>query len=511
MCEQELPYNLDDFPNFHLKANIDIDKLTPDEDTRRQVTSRYLKQLEKIIRQKISSQQQRQQASDQVFELYDLYFNKTYCNTLFKDCPYPTADQVEEFSNEDFDSTVKLLYNENCFRHSFQKLFNPFNHAIALESWGNYQLLFQYIQNKQNQEIPLPPQWIYDIFDEFTYQFYASSRWRKSIKTEEVPKASEFWNLEKIEELLLSFYQNRKESPQNTIQLIANYAYLAQIKLYVMNADFNSALKLIEQISNTELLIYQKSGSAYLTLFQLAGFCYLMTQQYKKAQLTFELICQFFSKYKQLYSKSYQYDYLIKLNERLLILLAISLQFYPDRSDQNTQLLRASRYYDKFERLERYDAQTLGELFLASCPKIVSPIKSFEEYNSNQEFQVNDLLNQQRDKLVAELSVLKQVNNVEQILKLYNKISKEHFKKFIDYKYVELYQARNNSELKQVPFEQKVLGKYWQGSKLLDFDVRGDEIFVKENPVNKREFINQLQIINKQTEKTLQELLSSIN
>jgi hypothetical protein len=56
---------------------------------------------------------------------------------------------------------------------------------------------------KNKKEIPLPTQWIFDILDEFVYQFIVCSKWRKLVKPDDedlkkllATDKLEFWNLE---------------------------------------------------------------------------------------------------------------------------------------------------------------------------------------------------------------------------------------------------------------------------------------------------------------------------
>lgn len=82
-----------------------------------------------------------------------------------------------------------------------------------------------------------------------------------------------------------------------------------------------------------------------------------MTKQYKKATTTFSVITLYFNKYKQLFSKSYQYDYIIKQHEKCLSLLAICLVFYPENDDALLSMLRdcRSKLFDKYEKISKHD------------------------------------------------------------------------------------------------------------------------------------------------------------
>ncbi|CAD8197972.1 unnamed protein product [Paramecium octaurelia] len=515
MYEQELPSNLDDFPNYNLKQSTESEKVVVDDDQKKKAAYQFMQSLEKNLRTKISSPQQRVQTLAVSLELYDTIFNKIYCNTLYKDTLFPLAESLEEAFNDEFDSITKLLFNESCYRHAFQSVQQQFNLQTSIESWQNYQLLFAALQQKQNIDLPLPPSWIWDILDEYVYQFYVSSRWRKLLKNDEITQLKniqDYWNLEEILKTLEAFSSQRNSAVQNTFQYLAYYSYLATAKLHVMSGNFNAAYTMLSQIQHSELIIYSKSGGAYQSLFSYAGFCFLLNKEYKKANLTLTLIVNYFNKYKQLYTKSYQYDSLIKQHEKILALLAVTSIFYPEIEDNIITLLKESRnkLFEKYEKILKYDQQLIGEVFLQSCPKIINTIKNMKEFQTEQELNPNETIIEVKDKLLKEVLEAKRINDVEQVLSLYNQITFEHFNKLLPEKYVQLYIDRNSVALNENSFESTILSKFWQKSKLLEIEIKNKIIHVKEVQVNQRDFINQLAQMNASLEKSIQELSKNL-
>ncbi|CAD8202657.1 unnamed protein product [Paramecium pentaurelia] len=511
MYEQELPSNLDDFPNYNLKQSAESEKIIVDNDQKKKAAYQFMQSLEKNLRTKISSPQQRIQTIAVSLELYDTIFNKIYCNTLYKETLFPLAETLEEAFNDEFDSITKLLFNESCYRHAFQSVQQQFNLQTSIESWQNYQLLFAALQQKQNIDLPLPPSWIWDILDEYVYQFYVSSRWRKLLKNDEINQLKniqDFWNLEEMLKTLEAFYTQRNSSVQNTLQYLAFYSYLAAAKLHVMSGNFQVGYTLLSQIQHSELIIYSKSGGAYQSLFSYTGFCFLLNKEYKKANLTLTLIVNYFNKFKQLYTKSYQYDSLIKQHEKILALLAVTSLYYPEIEDNIITLLKESRnkLFEKYEKMLKYDLQVIGEILLQSCPKIINTIKNLKEFQTEQEVNPNEIIMDMKDKLLKEVLEAKKINEVEQVLSLYNQITFQHFNKLLPEKYIQLYIERNNVILNENSFESSVLSKFWQKSKLLDIEIQKDIIHVKEVQINQRDFINQLAQMNANLEKTFLEL-----
>ncbi|CAK65035.1 unnamed protein product (macronuclear) [Paramecium tetraurelia] len=154
----------------------------------------------------------------------------------------------------------------------------------------------------------------------------------------------------------------------------------------------------------------------------------------------------------------------------------------------------------------KYDQQTIGEVLLQSCPKITNTIKNLKEFQTEQELNPNEIVIDMKDKLLKEVLEAKKINDVEQVLRLYNQITYQHFNKLLPEKYVSLYIERNNAALNENAFESSVLSKFWQKSRLLEIEIKSDIIHVKEVQVNQRDFINQLAQMNTNLEKSILEL-----
>ena len=162
----------------------------------------------------------------------------------------------------------------------------------------NYCEIFDDILNSKNQ-IPLPVPWIWDILDEYIFQFFYSCKQLKLMKHDDevlqnVLKNEDdinFWNLEKVLHDLNTIINRSKiikeegnkrvlvpiENNGSTIQYFGYFALVALLRVYVSIGDFENALKVIEPIDFKSLSVISKSVPAYLTLFSYAGFCYLMT------------------------------------------------------------------------------------------------------------------------------------------------------------------------------------------------------------------------------------------
>ena len=112
---------------------------------------------------------------------------------------------------------------------------------------------------------------------------------------------------------------------------------------------------------------------------------YYLFHRYVEAIREFNKILLYIYKTKQYHQKSPQYEQILKKNEQMYALLAISLSLYPQvklvEETVNAQL--REKYGEKMVRMQRYDDEAFAiydELFSYACPKFITPsAPSFEE------------------------------------------------------------------------------------------------------------------------------------
>lgn len=314
--ENELPINLEDLPNFKLKnAESDPLPVQPDEMT---TAKQFIKDLQSLLQSK-----KKEQARDELLNLYDFSFNKI-SETVFKSSAWPTPQEIEETDETlELDINTIMLYEELCYRHQYARLYATFNQDIRIKSWENYLEIFRVIA-LDREEINLPVLWIYDILDEFLYQFQTACQWRAKIKAEDStyqeiinnPNAS-FWNLEEIMSILKELIEKskilRKEGETyvledfgnntRTIHYFGYFSLVTLLRLNILMGKYEEALQIIDPIDYKRLNIYCKAYACYINLFYYTGFAYLMTGRYQETVKIFEALLSFMNKYKQFYSK----------------------------------------------------------------------------------------------------------------------------------------------------------------------------------------------------------------
>lgn len=107
--------------------------------------------------------------------------------------------------------------------------------------------------------------------------------------------------------------------------------------------------------------------------------------RYVEAIREFNKILLYIFKTKQYHQKSPQYEQILKKNEQMYALLAISLSLCPQSRlvDETVNSQLREKYGEKMVRMQRYDDEAFAiydELFSYACPKFITPsAPSFEE------------------------------------------------------------------------------------------------------------------------------------
>jgi len=307
--EAEIIINPEDLPNFRLAKDSDaaedaaLAKQTPME-----VATNFLVELQAGLKKR---------KPDDLLYLYDRKFNKI-CETVFKNTTWPTAQEIEQSSEDlEFDIDTQYLYGELCYRHVYARI-NNFGPEVRLQSFENYLGLFDTVLNSKD-DFALPVPWIWDILDEFLYQFQAFCQYRAKMKDDDpalevlLEDLDNVWTLDRVSEVFKKFIEKSQVikggklvevTPQTkTLQYFGYFSIICACRLNVLVCDYEGALKVIEPIEFNKLHIFAKAFPALITLFYYAGFAYLMSKRYRESVKLFEIILSCFIKYKQFYSK----------------------------------------------------------------------------------------------------------------------------------------------------------------------------------------------------------------
>uniref|UniRef100_A0A2N9J4N4 Eukaryotic translation initiation factor 3 subunit L n=2 Tax=Fagus sylvatica TaxID=28930 RepID=A0A2N9J4N4_FAGSY len=388
-----------------------------------------------------------------VYEIHQMYETsfQTLSERLFKDTPWPSVDAVAHYV--DNDHVFCLLYREMWFRHLYARLSPTLKQRI--DSWDNYCSLFQVVLHGV-VNMQLPNQWLWDMVDEFVYQFQSFCQYRAKMKNkteQEIALLKQFdqaWNvygvlnflqalvekstinqiLEREKEGLEQFTANgwvmitmvgEVELLNAIVQIPARFGLMgAQRQGPPYNCLVIKSHYEYEKVLAFKLFI-GKCGSQEIVLLSFTG-----ANVYVEAIREFNKILLYIYKTKQYHQKSPQYEQILKKNEQMYALLAICLSLCPQvklvEETVNAQL--REKYGEKMIRMQRYDDEAFAiydELFSYACPKFITPsAPSFEEplVNYNQ-----DAYRLQLKLFLYEVKQQQLLSGVRTFLKVYSTIS----------------------------------------------------------------------------------------
>lgn len=119
----------------------------------------------------------REQNVYEILQLYEVTFNKL-SEDYFLQMPWPPAEAVSQYVEDD--QVFLLLYKELYFRHLYAKLQPTLEQRV--QSWENYCQLFKVIL-QGNVTMQLPNNWLWDMVDEFIYQFQSFCQFRSKLRS----------------------------------------------------------------------------------------------------------------------------------------------------------------------------------------------------------------------------------------------------------------------------------------------------------------------------------------
>ncbi|GMM34818.1 hypothetical protein DASC09_021430 [Saccharomycopsis crataegensis] len=358
-----------------------------------------------------------------VYELHGCYentFNKLTDKYYTKSAwPDPLTEVAPLVDN---DQIFLVLYSEVYYRHIYAKLGPTLEHRT--NSYNNYCNLFNLILNHEGGPVTfeLPAKWLWDIVDEFIYQFNQFSVFRsklinkKNLSEQDSAELSflqqhvEIWSSysvlnalysligrSKIYEQLTAQRNNLPPSkiseiagPYGSLTLYKNLGYFSIIgllRIHTLLGDFTLALKTMEEIELSKKSNFlTRVPGAHFTTYYYAGFCYLMMHRYADAIKTFSHILLYITRIKNI-SKSGQYDAITKKSEQMYALLTILIGLCPTRIDDvlhNNLKEKFSEQLSKIVKGGEASLKTIEELFAFGSPKFISiSLPSFDSPELN--------------------------------------------------------------------------------------------------------------------------------
>ena len=269
-----------------------------------------------------------------VYEVHSIYensFNKL-TDRYYKNSPWPPAEVISPLV--DGDQQFLLLYKELYYRHVYAKLQPTLEQRF--ESWANYCDIFNLLLSDSPVALELPNQWLWDIIDEFIYQFQAFSQFRSRVKgkTDEeiatLKETSQAWNVNKVLFYLHALVDKsaivatlKGESPKSAFasnelyKMMGYFALVGLLRVQCLLGDYRLALSTIAPMDLSKKGLFTRVTACHISVFYYVGFAYLMMRRYADATKTFSSILFYIGRTKQYHTRSYQYDQILKKNEQM--------------------------------------------------------------------------------------------------------------------------------------------------------------------------------------------------
>jgi len=343
-----------------------------------------------------------------VYEVNNLYENSfpKLTEQYFKTSPWPEAEDVGALVNDD--PIFLNLYKELYFRHIYARVQGGLTIEQRFESYWNYCKLFNYILSADSPvQLELPNQWLWEIIDEFIYQFQSFSQFRSKIlkkscdELDVLKRNPKVWNVHSVLNVLHSLVDksninkqlevyNQGGNPDSVAgdfgrhslyKMLGYFSLVGLLRLHSLLGDYYQAIKVLENIELNKKSLYSRVPGCQITTYYYVGFAYMMMRRYADALRTFSNILLYVQRTKTMFqTKSYQNDQINKQTDQMYVLLALCLVLHPQRIDESLHTtLREKNYAEKMNKMARGDISEFEACFSFSCPKFLSPVPpSFE-------------------------------------------------------------------------------------------------------------------------------------
>lgn len=368
-------------------------------------------------------------ADRSVHDLHGVYensFNKI-TEKFYNKQAWPSVEAVVSLLGSD-DPIFAILYKELYYRHIYSKLTPSLEDRF--NSYANYCDLFNYILNSPTDEpsdLELPNQWLWDIIDEFIYQFqsfchfraklyasFPSSSTASSAATSvmspddltHVQSRPDVWNVLNVLNVLYSLIQKSNIQQQLAVsrhggdmvaaggeygsrplyRMLGYFSLVGLLRVHCLLGDYTMALKTMEGVDLVKKGLFARVTACHVSTYYYVGFAYMMMRRYSDAVKAFAHVLMFVARTKQYHSRSYQYEVISKKSDQMYALLAMCVSLSPQRIDENVHSVMREKHGEQLNKMQKDADESLPvfeELFRQACPKFISPAPPKLDGSSN--------------------------------------------------------------------------------------------------------------------------------
>merc|ERR1712117_769854 len=360
--------------------------------------------------------------------------------------PWPEAEDIAPYVADD--PIFLNLYKELYFRHIYARVQGGPTVEQRFESYYNYCKLFNYILSADTPvNLELPNQWLWEIIDEFIYQFQAFSQFRSKLskKTDEeieiLKSSPKVWNVHSVLNVLHSLVDKSNINKQLEVynsqgnpdavagdfgrhslyKMMGYFSLVGLLRLHSLLGDYFQAIKVLENIELNKKSMYARVPGCQISMYYYVGFAYMMMRRYNDAIRTFSNILVYIQRAKGMFqSKTYQNDQINKQTEQMYILLAVCLVIHPKRIDESLHAtLKEKSYAEKINKMQAGELEEFQDCFLFACPKFLPPVPPSLDDMERGGMQAKDARNLQLRVFLDEVQQQMLLPVVRSYLKLY--------------------------------------------------------------------------------------------
>jgi translation initiation factor 3 subunit L len=267
-----------------------------------------------------------------------------------------------------------------------------------MSSFENYRKLFKMVLDREimlEKRISLPSSWLYDMIDEFIYQFQSFAHYRLKLKSKDEEElsmlqdvceggtwdcATVFQQLESLvnDSNIIAFLDAEEERAGNLqnveldlFKMLGYFGVIGLLRMHCLTADYRRALQQLDRINIARRGLLKGGMPAHITTYYYMGFAYMMHRRYVDSIKALSNILLYINRTKQYHTRSSSYDVILKKNEQMFALLALLVSVCPYKLEENLQGLLHERNYEKIAKMQKGDLTVYDELFTFACPKFV--------------------------------------------------------------------------------------------------------------------------------------------
>jgi len=381
-----------------------------------------------------------------VYDIQNLYENTfpKLSEQYYEKRAWPHEDQITKLVDKD--QVFLTLYKELYYRHIYARVPKGPTFQDRVNSFLNYCSFFNMILSSPKPfELELPDIWLWELLDEFVYQFQNYAQYRARLDDKSGDELRELsanhgtWTILCILNVLHSLVDKSNIKLQLQVQaaggnpesvagefgrhsfykMLGYFSLVELLRVHSLLGDYYQAIKVLEPIELHKKSQYTHIPACQISTSYYVGFAYMMMRRYSDAIRTFSSILLYIQRTKQLYStRSYQNDLINKQTEQMYQLLTICLVLHPQCIDESIQqALRDKNYHESMYQMQCGELDVFQSFFVFGSPKFISPCPPSSQLTEG-DF-TKDPMKHQTQVFMDEVRQQQELPTIRSYLKLY--------------------------------------------------------------------------------------------